>query len=157
MKKIDVFNHEKPVPVILGCYVNGLGLIRSFGEVGIPTISLDAKKDIGMYSKYTRGYVCPHPSSKKFIDFLITLGKKLKNEGMLFATNDIWLIPICKNRKKLSKYFIFPMSDWNVIEKCMDKSRLYKIAEKEGIPVPKTIFLNSISDIEELKDKINFP
>ncbi|GAI09481.1 unnamed protein product, partial [marine sediment metagenome] len=157
MQKVDVFNYEKPVPVILGCYVNGLGLIRSFGELGIPTIGLDIIRDIGTYSKYTKGYICPNPSKKEFTEYLKDLGKKLKNKGVLFATYDHWLIPISKYQKDLSKYFIFPMSGWEVIKKSANKALLYKIAEKNDIPIPKTIFLKSISEIGLVKNEIAFP
>jgi len=157
MKKTDVFSYEKPVPVILGCYVNGLGLIRSFGEAGVPTIGMDMKKNIGMYSKFVKGYVCPNPSTKEFITYLKNLGKKLKNKGVLFPSYDNWLLPISKHQEELSKYFIYPMSSWDVIQKCADKSFLYKIAEENNIPIPKTIFIKSISELEDKKNEIDFP
>jgi predicted ATP-grasp superfamily ATP-dependent carboligase len=159
MGNLKKINYSNPVPVILGGFVNGLGLIRSFWYAGIPTICLDKKKDIALYSKYTVGLICPDPEleEKEFIGYLINIGKKLKQKGMLFATNDIWLIPISKNRYLLSKYYLFPMSDWDVIEKCFNKTQLYKIAEENGIPVPKTFFLDTILDIEKIRDKIIFP
>lgn len=157
MKKEDVFNYYKPIPVVLGCFVNGLGIMRSFGRFKIPTIGLDFKKNIGMYSKYTKGIICPDPSKKEFIDFLIQLGKKLKNKGVLFPTYDNWLIPISKHQKELSKYYMYPMSDWDVIKKCVDKSHLYNIARENNIQYPKTLFIEKSKDIQDEKIDISFP
>jgi hypothetical protein len=46
MGNLKKINYSNPVPVILGGFVNGLGLIRSFWYVGIPTICLDKKKSL---------------------------------------------------------------------------------------------------------------
>ena len=152
-------NNSIPIPIILGGFVNGLGLIRSFGYKKVPTILLDKKKTFSFYSKYTKGYLCPDPEHEEqaFIEFLIILGNKLPNKGVLFATNDIWLIPISKNREKLSQYYYFPMAEWDIIEKCWNKKYLYPIAESNDIPIPRTFFLDSISDLEKVSGKIKYP
>ncbi|UCH71921.1 MAG: hypothetical protein JSW62_05885, partial [Thermoplasmatales archaeon] len=81
-------NFGKPVPIILGGEVNGYGLVRSFGEKNVPTICLDHRKNLALYSKYTDGQICPNPSTKEFIDYLIILGKKINSKGVFYATYD---------------------------------------------------------------------
>lgn len=156
-KIIQTFN--KPIPVILGGYVNGLGLIRSFAHVGIPTICLDLKKSLAFYSRYSISDICPDPvlRERDFIQYLLELGRDLPHKGMLFATNDIWLVPISKHREHLSKYYLFPMSEWDVIEKCWNKKQLYKTAQENGIPVAKTYFVEKISDLDRVMNDIRFP
>ena len=158
-KKIGKIYYKKPIPIILGGFVNGLGLVRSFGQNKIPTILLDQKPSLAQYSKYTAGLLCPDPlnEEKKFIRFLLELGKKLPNKGFLLATNDIWLVPICKYRFELSEFYYFPMSEWDVIEKCWKKEYLYKISEENKIPIPKTFFINTISELDTISDEIPFP
>jgi len=152
-------NKAITIPIILGGFVNGLGLIRSFGYKKIPTILLDKKKTFSFYSRYTTGYLCPDPEKdeQEFINYLINLGKTLPNKGVLFATNDIWLIPISKNRKELSQYYHFPMAEWDVIEKCWNKKYLYPIAESNGIPIPKTFFLDTAHELDSVADQIRYP
>lgn len=155
--KIKALN--KPVPIILGGYVNGLGLVRSFGRVGIPSICLDRQKSLTFYSKYSIPYLCPDPEKNEieFLRYLIELGKCLPHKGMLFATNDIWLVPISKNREELSKYYLYPMSEWSIIEKCWNKRYLYDIAQKVGIPIAKTYFVERLSDFDVIANDIHFP
>jgi len=151
---------NKPIPIILGGYVNGLGLVRGLGEAGIDSIIVDYKKNISFYSKYTLfGLVSPHPAKEtdKFIEFMINLGKKLSFKGVLYCTNDIWLIPISMNQNLLEEFFYYPMSKWNIIEKCINKSKLYNIAKESGIPYPKTLIVDTINDIKKIENDLSFP
>lgn len=159
MRSNEVITFDKPIPVILGGHVNGLGLIRSFGRVGIPSICLDRNKSLAFYSKYSVSHICPDPESREddFLRYLIDLGKCLPNKGMLFATNDIWLIPISKFRDILSKYFLYPMSEWEIIEKCWNKRKLYEIAQNNGIPCAKTYFIDNIYGLDAIIVDIQFP
>ena len=152
-------NFQEPIPVILGSYVNAIGLIRSFAAKKIPTICIDHKKDLAGHSKFTKFKFCPSPidDTEEFINYLVNLGKILPFKGVLFATNDEWLIPISKRRDILERYFLFPMSDWPVIEKAMDKQKMYKIANEAKISIPKTFFLSDIHEIYSVKNGIKFP
>ena len=49
------------------------------------------------------------------------------------------------------------MAEWDIIEKCWDKKYLYPIAESNNIPIPRTFFLDSISDLEKVSDRIKYP
>jgi len=150
---------NRPIPVILGGHVNGLGLTRSFGHVGIPVICLDRRKSLTFHSRYSTSYLCPDPekNEEEFLQYLIELGERLPYKGVLFATNDIWLVPISKDRERLSKYYLYPMSGWDVIEKCWNKRYLYEIAQKSGIPIVKTYFTKNVSDLDKVANDIQFP
>lgn len=156
----ELFDSEEHIPIILGGYVNGLSIARSFGRVDIQTVCLDVRKNLAFYSKYSSGMICPDPVKEEdaFIDFLIELGKQFKKKGVFFATNDIWLFPICRRKEELSDYYLYPMSDWPVIEECLDKSKLYSLAEKYYIPYPKTISLDTVQKIDQyVIDEMIFP
>lgn len=158
MRKIK--QQIKPLAIILGGHVNGLGLARSLGQVGVPTIIIDCKKNIASYSKYVCDhFIGPDPTEKteSFIEFMIELGQQLSHKGVLFCTNDIWLIPISKYQKVLEPYYLYPMSTWDVIERCEDKAQLYNLATEAGIPHPKTITVNSINELEQYKDNLIYP
>ncbi|MEN6327042.1 MAG: ATP-grasp domain-containing protein [Syntrophomonas sp.] len=150
----------KPCAIILGGYVNGLGLVRSLGQAGIPSIVIDSEKNIASYSKYVCDrFICPNPAeeTQAFIEFMIELGKQLPYKGVIFCTDDIWLIPVSKNQMKLQSYYLYPMSSWKVIERCEDKAQLYDLANEAEIPHPKTITLNNIEELERYEEDIPFP
>lgn len=142
-----------PIPIILGSYVNAIGLIRSFAAQNVPTICLDHKKGLAGYSKYTQFDACPNPidDTEAFINYLLKLGGNLPFKGVLFATNDEWLIPISKWKNILNDYYIYPMSDWPIIEASIDKQKMYEIAKDANIPIPKTHFLDNVHEIQSIK------
>jgi D-aspartate ligase len=158
MKKLYFKKFNVPIPIILGSYVNALGIIRSFADRKIPTICVDYKKNLAGYSKYTIFFKCPHPVNEyeKFINFLIDLSKNIKNKGIFFATNDIWLIPISKNEKILEKHFYFPFPPWNILEDILDKYKLYNKIKGE-ISIPDFFLIKSINDIKKIKSSFEFP
>lgn len=149
-----------PLPIILGGQVNGLGLVRGLGEAGIPSIVIDYRANMAAKSKYVlAGLQCPHPDEAMdaFVQYMAELGGELATKGVLFCTNDIWLIPISKTQHELEAYYHYPMSKWEVIERCTDKKYLYDLAAEAGIPHPQTVVLQGIGGIEEYKDRIPFP
>ena len=160
MKKNAIFESKVPIGVVFDCHVNGLGIIRSLGEKNIPTLALDCNpRGIGLFSKYCYSKVCPDPANneKEFVDFLLEIGKALKSKGVLFPTNDKWLIAISKYREELERYYLFPMSKWDIIQNCVDKIRMYKIADKAHIPIPETLFCQDISKLKEVSSAIKYP
>lgn len=150
---------DKPVPVILGGFVNAVGLARSFGINGIRSFVIDSKRNTAFFSRYTEGVLSPDPEvdEKAFLDFMIGFGKALNSKGFLLATNDKWLIPISKNQNLLEQYYIFPMSTWDVIGKCIDKIELTKLASALQIPMPKTVVVEKAKDICDKSQDLHFP
>jgi predicted ATP-grasp superfamily ATP-dependent carboligase len=160
MRRKDVFESAQPVGVVFNCHINGLGITRSLGEKGIPVLALDCSRwAIGLYSRYCYHKICPDPakSQREFVDFLLQTGKTLKSKGVLFPTNDKWLIAISRYREELEPYYLFPMSGDEVIQKCMDKIQMYTIAEQAGIPIPRTIFCEDMARLPELRTAIEYP
>ncbi|MDN7025477.1 hypothetical protein FGU65_11340 [Methanoculleus sp. FWC-SCC1] len=120
---------------------------------------MDKHKSLPFYSKYCISHLCPDPeiSEEDFIHYLIDLGKNLPQKGVLFAAGDVWLVTISKYRETLSKYYLYPMSEWEIIEKCWNKRKLYEVAQNNGIPCAKTYFINNILEIDALANEIHFP
>ncbi|HPM45807.1 MAG TPA: ATP-grasp domain-containing protein [bacterium] len=152
-------NKYKNHAVICGSYVNALGLARSLGAEGIAVTVIDYTKNISFYSKYVHGIVCPKPDEDEegFISFLIDLGHRFDEKPVIFVTNDIWLIPVSRNGERLSKYYHIPMSDWEIIKQCSDKTYMYKIAEENNIPYPKTLFLEKSSQFLKKEHSLKYP
>ena len=86
---------EEPIAFLLARYMTlDLGVIRSLGKKNIPTFVVSPKaKPTCSRSKYYKGTICPDPKKdeQKYVDFLLNLGEKLKNKGVLFPVGDIEL------------------------------------------------------------------
>ncbi|HIG99526.1 MAG TPA: hypothetical protein HA258_02990, partial [Thermoplasmata archaeon] len=81
-----VTQSTEPIAFILGIYpTSNLGAVRNLGRCGVPTVVLDVKKNqAAFYSKYAKGFICPHPKyeEKSYIDFIMSLGVKLHEKGV---------------------------------------------------------------------------
>lgn len=127
--------------VVFGLFETGLGVARSLGRRGIPVIGIDYKKDIGCYSRYIESLISPHPLSQER-EFLAWISCKFSDESTrlpTFITSDIFLTAFQKNREFLEQFFQFNLPDPLLLRSIQDKYLQVQLAERSGIPVPKTI------------------
>jgi len=151
---------NKPIAFVLNLSENGLGVIRSLGRRSIPVIGLDPNPwQIGLFSKYCKGMVCPDPESdeEEYIEFLLKIGELLRNKGVLIPSADIELRTILNHKKELERYYLFPIADSDVANLLANKRLFYEIVENLGFPCPKTFFPHNKSDLQEICNKIKFP
>ncbi len=141
--------------------INGLGVTRSLGRLGITVFGIDWKKDnVGFYSKYCRNkFIFSHPAleDEKCAEELLNLGKNLEAKGVIFPTADYYVILVAKYQKELSKYFLFNIPRRKILDNIVDKKKQYKLAEKHGIPIAQTIAPKNISELNSNIEKINYP
>ncbi len=149
----------KSIPIILGGGINGLGVVRSFGEEGIHSFVFEEYPDVALYSRYSTGLICPSPigDNRSFIKFLMNFGRRLKYKGFLIATSDKFLISISKNQELLEEYYCFPTSRWSTLENLINKEKLYALAETIGIKKPRTYEVRNTQNIERITEQLGFP
>jgi predicted ATP-grasp superfamily ATP-dependent carboligase len=154
MKKNKTLNNV----IVLGAGINGLGIIRSFEKTPIPVIAMSWYKDYGMSSRFCESAICPNPlKEEEFIQFLIQYSKELSKKPVLFATSDLFLIPMVKNMDILSEFYHIPVCEWNIFSKLIKKEYLYSLAEQLDIPCPKTKNVNKAEDFEGIMNDMQFP
>lgn len=151
-------NANRNKVVILGGGINAMGIVRSFEKTDIPVVVMSWYKDSAMTSRFCKSEICPNPIDKeKLVDFLIQYGEKQTSKTVLFATSDLFLMPIVEFKEKLSKYYHIPVCDWDLLSKLIEKEYLYSFVEKLGIPCPKTINVYKIDDFDVVKESLALP
>lgn len=144
--------------VILGGGINALGIIRSFEKTNIPVIAMSWYHDYGMSSKFCKSVICPNPlNPSELIDFLISYAKGLDAKPVLFATSDLFLMPVIEHKERLSEYYHIPVCDWKTLAPLIKKEELYPLAESLSIPCPKTISVSNINDFDNIRDVLSLP
>jgi D-aspartate ligase len=151
------------VPVIFGGYVNGYSLARTFYETyNIESIICDISKNIAYYSKFCKFFIIKNPNNDidAFINDVIKIGRSVRDLSkfpILLVTNDIWLIPLAKYKKKLENIFLYSFSGWDVIDKFVNKNKLYKLSFSLGISYPKTVCVNRSRRLDFDIQQLQFP
>jgi D-aspartate ligase len=156
LKKIN-----EPIAFALSPYLStGLGVVRSLARQKVPVVWLDSNtRQLGFFSKYCYGILCANlkEDEEKYIDFLLNIGEKLNQKGVLFPTGDIETIAILKKRKMLEKYFFIPMSNLETSEILLNKRLFYQNLKKQGVSHPLTYFPVDTNEVKSISKEIKYP
>ena len=144
--------------VIIGGDFQGLGIARNLAYLNIPVVVVDPDFCIGRFSRYIDAcYRCPPlTDAGAFISFLIKLcvEHNLKY-WIVYPTSDRAVCILSQFKELLSGYYCIPTPNWEITKYAYDKRETQLIAEKLGIPAPRTIFPNSRQDLERVS--LGFP
>ncbi len=140
-----------PGAIIIEGHVQGLSNTRSLGEAGIPVFVVDTNNCIARYSKYCRKFFrCPDFIKDEFADFLIGLAREQNIIGwVLIPSNDHAVYTLSKHKERLEHYFKVITPSFEILENIYDKGRLLSLAEKEGIPYPKTWHIQNPDELQQ--------
>jgi len=144
---------KKPGAVILGGDFHGLGIIRSLGRRGVPLCVVDDEYSIGRFSKYTT-FSVRAPNLRKAdesVEFLLDMGRKMRLEGwVLFPTRDEHVAAFSRRKTELSELFRVPTPDWEITKWAWNKWNTYRLAERLGIPIPRTWCPRTVEEIDAI-------
>jgi len=147
--------------IIIGGNVQGLGLLRTYAQNNIKTILINNKRlDIVKFSKYLKKYIVFKRMNEpvELKNFLIHLAEIRKLQGwIILPTEDLTVYTLSKYKSELEQFYTIPTPQWDVIKYTYDKKLTYMLAEKLGIPIPKTYYPRDIDDIMDISEKIDFP
>lgn len=144
--------------VIAGGDLVGLGVLRSLARKGIPVILLNYEQCISQYSKYKKNFFkSPHPAeTDNFVNFLIQLAKRERIQGwIIFPCSDDAVYALSQYKEVLRNYYRIPTPGWEVTRNVYIKKETYKIAEKNGISIPRMYEINSLEQL--IKSDLQFP
>ncbi len=146
--------------IVLDGYTAALGVVRALGSMGVPMIMMHyEEKDLGHVSKYIKdSIIAPHPEREEaqFIDLLMEYSDRFKG-GVLFPVRDEALVAVARNKDKLKNHYLIACPEWSIVSQYIDKKHTYALAEASGVPAPKTIVPQSIDDVENYSQTVNFP
>ena len=152
---------NSPGVIVIGDHVQALGIIRSLGRHGIPVYLLhDKNLCIGRFSRYTKRFIkIPNSNNEQeFVDFMTKLANKEQLEGwILMPTNDAWVYVLSRHKETLEDYYKVTTPSWDIVKFAYDKKRTYQIAEKIGIPIPKTFYPENLDAVHILSSEVEFP
>ncbi len=139
--------------VVVGGDFHGLGIMRSLGSRGIPICVVDDEYSIGRFSRYaTHSVRAPNlRKEEEIVAFLLAMGHRLNLRGwVLFPTRDELVAAFSRHRDVLAEFFRVPTPEWECVKWAWNKWNTYTLAEKLGVPIPKTWCPRSLEDIDAI-------
>lgn len=146
--------------IVLSTHTMGLGVIRALGIMGVPIIAVYYDNgDMGYVSKYVKEKVyAPHPekSEDQFIDLLLKSATRFSG-GLLIPASDETMTTVSRHKNLLERHYIVACTEWEITERFIDKMHTYTLADRVGVPAPKTVVPRSIEDLERYSQAIQYP
>ena len=119
------------------------------GEDEYYIVGTDADKYYLQRAEVDARYYAPPAKHPKYIDFLNYIIEKEKIE-FVHAQNDVEVAFLSENREKIHAKTFFPAKE--TVKILQDKFESFKVWEKAGIKVPRTVLISRDTDLQELLD-----
>lgn len=143
----------RPGAVVVGGDYQGLGIVRSLGRRGVPVCVIDDERSIARFSRYATHAVSV-PSlrdERETVDTVMAIGARLGLEGwVLYPTRDETVAAFARYRTRLAGRFRVPTPAWDTMQWVWDKRNTYRLAESLDIPTPRTWYVSSVEELEQV-------
>ncbi len=147
----------KTVLVTEGYERHTLAIVRSLGRRGIHvTVGGGSRISTASLSKYCRRtvkYIPPEEDARGFIESLLEVVKRDRFDVLMPVTDFVPAL-LADHLDEFAKHTRVAMPPRDIFLRSHDKKRTIRIAQKNGIPVPKTHF---ITDLKQLRSIREFP
>ena len=149
-----------PAVVVAGAFQTGVVLMRNLARRGITAYCIDPNpKQPGFQTIYGTAYQCPHPDDEpaKWLHFMVDLRARIGSKAALIPSSDQFVSAIGYHAAELEKHFLFCQSSAAVQALLATKQRQYEIADKHGLPVPYTRFVQTREEVAAFAAEARFP
>lgn len=152
---------SKIIAIVFGGSTNALGQIRAIHQAGYTCINVveNCVHAWSRKSKYCKGYLAPHPYNEReeCLSFVRKLIQSLDDKPFLFFASDDWMDLVGENEQEFRSIAHIPQMEWAGMQDLYNKKYLYRIAEENNIPYPKTIELESLAELPNALDTLQPP
>ena len=156
-----IIKDNKTPVVIINCKIAALGIMRSLGDFGIQTYGVDDDRwSPGLASRYCADRFLKNfdeNDQKGFLEYMLMVGEKIGKPSILIPTSDETSVFVAEYADELSKFFIFPRNNPQLIKDLMSKKEMYNLALKYNVPTPRTLFPQNSDDVMKYMEKVTFP
>lgn len=135
--------HHRGIPgaVVLGSDFKALGVVRSLGRRGIPSVLIDNHPRSAWFSRYvSRRFSWRGPmDGVEFLHFLQRIAKEEHLEQWaLLPMQDEVIGLIAHNTQQLSRVYQLVTQGWDTVQWALDKRLTYRMAQELGVAYPQT-------------------
>ena len=150
---------KDPFAIVIGLdTLNGIQTVRILARHNIPIIAIAKNpKHPFCLTNMCKQILFADTSREEFIQVLNNIGPIFEKPPILFPCTDMNVYLISKNRETLMKHYHIKLPPHDIVDMLMNKTRLYKYAQANKLPIPKTLFLSSEEDMENAAKEITFP
>ena len=150
-----------PVVVLYTYHYGQLGILRTFGRLGINVHGVDPHTSSpGFFSRYCKKkfiWDTDGSPAQNSVDYLLKVAKQIGQRSILIHTTDSSSGWLASNADALSEGFIFPKLTEQIVQQLANKKDMFYLAKKYGIPTPEATFPTTIDQVIEFSNNVTFP
>jgi len=146
--------------VLDGDQYSSLSIVRSLGRKGLKiTVAASDSEAICRYSKFTANFFTyPNP----LIDaegFCKIISERLTNDNytLIIPVTELTTLPLSKIRGEIEQKTVLAIAENLALECVTNKAKTFNIAEKIGVPVPKSFNITTSKKLDNSLVDIKFP
>jgi predicted ATP-grasp superfamily ATP-dependent carboligase len=139
-----------PPALVLGTGLTALGVMRSLGRAGIPSLALSGDPDFEAKSRWYRGHGERLGAWAGADELAALLSRSGLEGGVPIPCSDHWAMEITRLPADLATRFPVCAPDGAVLEALIDKSQFRDALVRTGVAHPHTAPVESAGDIDAL-------
>ena len=136
---------------------SALAITRALGTKGVFVCTADSETDaLSYHSKYSKKqftYTSPYIDKKQFVIDIEGICKK-EHFSMVIPVTEVTTYSLSNSNFETA---ILPIPDYKTIMSLADKNNLFRLSQSLNIPTPRTIFIESLKQIELKLKEITYP
>lgn len=143
-----------------GLWRKSLSVVRALGVDGIKVgVAGDSYFTTSFFSRYCSKKVIIPNAANDEKGFLKGFINELENEkyDVVFPMEDSTIEALISKRKDVESLVRLPLPSSHSLNIAWDKSKTLLMAQRLGIPIPKTFIPKSNKDIRKIADKVSYP
>jgi D-aspartate ligase len=143
--------------LVVGGEHPGLGVVRSLGRRGIRVYVLDDSYSVSRFSRYTSRFIRVKGlrDERTAIDAVLDVARRFDLRGwVLFPTRDEHVAAFSRHRNELTPFLRVSTPEWDTVKWAWNKENSYQLAERLGIPVPRTCTVRDSADLATLYHRL---
>lgn len=138
--------------VVVGGTLNGLGVVRSLAKGRMPIYLLDTtRRYAAAWSRHSRFVRVPAITGSGLIDALLSLATRLGCRPVLLLTDDLSVDTVSTHRQEIQHRYRISLPPHEILRALADKTLFHALAEREGLPVPRSVVISAAADMARLE------
>ena len=137
-----------------------LAITRSLGRRGITVlVGEEQPHSLASRSRYCAGHVTypsPYRCAEAFQRFVVELVQR-ESVDLIVPVTDVTTASVCLNQEALRRYVRVVAPPFAAFDLVTNKASALLAAQGCGIPIPRTVFVDGLSGLETVVDRIEYP
>lgn len=143
-----------------GHWRKSLAAVRALGRMGLRvTVGESNRIMTAAFSRYCNRAVVYPSHLNKPSEFLTFLFRELSQDHyqMLLPMEEETMVLISQHHSDFSRRTYVPIVSYDKLQIARRKDKILHLAEKLGIPIPRTWYVENLSQLDRLKMSLNYP